>query len=307
MSGKLVLKYINDTYDSDEEPPNTKEINNISSNSGITELHFDDENFNQEINGLDHIKTLFIKSTEFNSEIINCRCLVKLIINCTYFNNVIEFPETLEYFKINSDYYNKPLKLTKTQIKYLDICSNKFNHPLDNLPNTLETLILSNIYNYTCELNNLPPSLLYCTLYLPSNYSHDINYLPPKIKKLEIKFAHCINVYYKFALANLPNITELYLLNYFGDYNILPDSIELLDIKYSNDTNTDRNAEIKKTFNILNKLPQNLKILNYQSDIYPTRLLTFEAVPYLKQNFNILNLIISRVNLSGITVNGRTY
>lgn len=305
MSGKIVLKYINNINDSDEEP-NTKEINNISSNSGITELHFDDENFNQIINGLDHIKTLIIKSLKFNSKIINCRNLVKLIINATYFNSVIEFPETLEYLKIMSDYYNKPLNLTKTQIKYLDICSNKFNHPLDNLPNTLETLILSTIY-YTCELNNLPPSLLYCNLYIPSNYSHYINYLPPKIKKLEIKFVHCIGVYYKLALENLPNITELYLLNYFGDYNILPDSIELLDIKYSNDTNHDRNAEIKTTFNILNKLPQNLKILNYQSDIYPTRLLTFESVPYLKQSFNILNLIISRVNLSGITVNGVLY
>jgi hypothetical protein len=302
MSRNLVLKYINNS--DSNEPINQEEINVISRNSGISELHLENE-FDQVIDGLDYIKTLIINSTEFNSNIINCKKLVKLVINSEYFNSVIEFPETLEYLKIVSEFYDNPLNLNHTKLKYLHIKSLDFNHPLDNLPDTLETLDIWS-EKYTHQINNLPPSLINFNLYISSSYKHDFIYLPPKIRKLDIKFAHSSSTFYTIPLENLPNITELYLLNYFGDFNILPNSIEFLDIKYSYDNDYNRNDIIRNVFNKLVKLPENLKQINYQSDIYKSRQHTFNANPHLK-HLNILALITAKVNLSGVIVNGEPY
>lgn len=76
---------------------------------------------------------------------------------------------------------------------------NPFNYPLDNLPNKLIKLILSEYYSN--PLNNLPNSLEY--LSIGNNFSHHIDNLPTSLKYLKINYHSIQSLNYLTSLNHL--------------------------------------------------------------------------------------------------------
>ncbi len=86
----------------------------------------------------------------------------------------------------------QPLDWLPYGVKRLRI-TKYFNHPLDNLPNSLEVLIINNIYDndlviFTQPLNNLPLGLKYLELgqMYKFNYENYILDLPSTLEYLVI-------------------------------------------------------------------------------------------------------------------------
>ncbi len=99
------------------------------------------------------------------------------------------------------------------------VCSKDFNHSIDNLPNNLDTLILSGEFNqpinhlpsnlkhlmFWCKFSHplckLPPNLE-SLIFIDDNFNHPIDYLPNSIKNLEL------NKNYDKLLPNIPTSIE---------------------------------------------------------------------------------------------------
>ncbi len=169
--------------------------------------------------------------------------------------------------------FNHPLYYLPNNLTHLVFLENSdFNHPIDNLPLTLEFLELNGYFNY--PLNNLPDNLKY--LKIGGDFSHPLDNLPDNLKYLIIRgsFSHPLNNLpenlnyllitlnsYNYNLDNLPS--ELKYLNIFlfdifnGDFNNLPKKLEYLNI-----TSYSYGFYKKK----LDLLPNNLKYLGCNFD-----------------------------------------
>jgi len=143
------------------------------------------------------------------------------------------------YKLLNNDYY-LPNGLKKLYI--LNNSSSPKITIIDNLPNDLKKLKLSNINS---KLENLPSSLEVLELLGVCNSCLD--YLPSSLKTLIIQSN------YRGNLDNLPSLKNLFLLSeYTNNLKNLPSGLKFLHI------NSQANIEIK--------LPQKIECVKYPED-----------------------------------------
>jgi hypothetical protein len=116
---------------------------------------------------------------------------------------------------------NDPIDWLPEGIRVLMIESNDFNHPLNNLPSTLESLTLRSLgYRYNMGINgfkqpldNLPNSLRYLSLRELRDYHHELNNLPANLEYLELFIIYSNKneisekeEYYERLCASIPNV-----------------------------------------------------------------------------------------------------
>lgn len=108
--------------------------------------------------------------------------------------------------------FNKSVDLlSETKLKFIEFGS-KFNKSISNLPETLETLILSSEFNQ--PLDNLPINLIYLSLYDCLKFDYNLDYLPEGLKTLILPE----NYYYK-PINNLPIGTKVLNLSQYQSNN----------------------------------------------------------------------------------------
>lgn len=297
----ITLKY---NHDVGSDRINIEEINKCAELSNIKRLEFTNE-FNYNIDGIRHIKTLEIHSGTFNGFIRNCPDLVNISI-CGYsFDNFIEFSRSLESLKIESSEYNQELHLENTNIKLLSLKCPEFNQII-RVPETLETLIISSYY-YEFPLDNFPTSLRTLEFECSETYKHAFDYLPYGIVKFKLNIIKKCSRYdkvgkYTKPLDNIPSsITDLHLIDYFGDLNTIPDSVVTLTLEYSNDLGSEIFYAIRKTIDSTYKLPRNLKYFNYQRDLYNAREKT--GAFYRNSDLDMIRILKSKIDFSNIIIN----
>lgn len=138
----------------------------------------------------------------YNQSLKNLYNLKKIILRG---KKLIELPDSLLELEID-DGFNDKIKYFPPKLKVLKLghshkydCNN-YNHPLENLPETLEEL-----YIYSCEFN------------------HPLNKLPEKLKVLDIRSWE-----FNYPLDNLPkNLTTLVLIEKWNQSTKnFPDSLQ---------------------------------------------------------------------------------
>jgi hypothetical protein len=150
-------------------------------------------------------------------------------------NNITDL--MIKYKKVQiDDAFDVPIDFLPNGITHLNI-GESFNQSIDNLPITLKSLIISKFRNvgyvkFNQPLDNLPYGLEY--LYIDFTYVFDqsLRNLPATLKHFELR-------------------NKNYTKNI--DVNSFPDSIETIKIKRLN-------------YDIINRLPANLKTFNMNSD-----------------------------------------
>lgn len=150
-------------------------------------------------------------------------------------NNITDL--MIKYKKVQiDDAFDVPIDFLPNGITHLNI-GESFNQSIDNLPITLKSLIISKFRNvgyvkFNQPLDNLPYGLEY--LYIDFTYVFDqsLRNLPATLKHFELR-------------------NKNYTKNI--DVNSFPDSIETIKIKRVN-------------YDIINRLPANLKTFNMNSD-----------------------------------------
>lgn len=164
----------------------------INLKENITFLHFG-ESFNQPFEMTETI-THIIFGSSFNQPINITDSLYHLVLRDIY-NQPIISSNNLIFLMIgyNFDY---PIQLEK--VKYLDInCNNEYI--INNLPNTLEKIFLNRGFNL--PLDNLPNQLKSIVI-SNTNYIHKFNNLPDSIEYIELPKT-CEN-----SLSDLSNLSD---------------------------------------------------------------------------------------------------
>jgi hypothetical protein len=161
----------------------TSRIENI--NPGLETLTIQCESFNDELNLANtNITSIKILSNAFSRSLPELPLGLKsLEINCNRFNSPVDnLPPGLECLKISSEIFNQSIDNLPPGLKVLILDGGElFIHPLNNLPHGLEIL---NLYlgfhyhyhpepnNYKHSLENLPNTIKKMVL---SNYWGDLN------------------------------------------------------------------------------------------------------------------------------------
>lgn len=195
-----------------------------NANPGLETLIIDSNNFNSEIN----LSNSTITSIEIVSDVFN-QCLSHLPpglktlkINCNKFNSPINnLPPGLEYLLISSTIFNQLIDNLPSGLKtFILQNANVFMQPLNNLPHGLENFDLHlgylydntgvNIYRHTLE--NLPNSIKKLVL---SNYWGDLNTIVNSVVELDIYFP-----------ANKSKEVSIHIQH----WKKLPSSLKILDV-----------------------------------------------------------------------------
>jgi hypothetical protein len=192
------------------------------------------------------------------------------INNCPYdiIDLIENLPRKLEELKITSNRFNHPINNLPNTLKFLMIDGHDFCQSLDNLPENLETLII-----YTQMLNHpydkLPKKLKKFWLSSDS-FNETFDYLPDSLENLEI-----YNDNFNGLLNHLPKN-----LRHFGflgmrhnqQFNNLPNTLKSLELYFCDDFNQSLNhlPNALESFSIqawafnqpLDNLPDTLRSLN---------------------------------------------
>jgi hypothetical protein len=200
----------------------TSGIDNI--NPGLEKLTIQCETFNDELNLVNtNIKSIKILSNVFNRSLSQLPSGLKILeINCDRFNSPVDnLPSGLESLKISCSIFNQPIDNLPLGLKTL-ILENVylFMQPLNNLPQGLEILNLhlgyhndnTAINKYKHTLENLPNSVNKLTL---SNYWGNLNIIGDNIVELDIWFP--------------PNKT-MEVRTHIQHWKRLPSSLKILNI-----------------------------------------------------------------------------
>ena len=191
-------------------------------------------------------------------------------------------PPGLKSLEIDSEMFNSPLDELPAGLEYLKMsspCRIDFKQSIDNLPPGLKTLILENFNLSTQSLNNLPHGLEYLNLFL--GYPDDI-----------IDVNKC-----KQTLEHLPNsIIKMVLSNFWGDLNTIGDGVVELDIWFPRTSRIPHN-DLCTHIQHWKKLPSSLKILDINKDKDNDT----ERVKYTQ---DIIDIIKTNINCNGICING---
>jgi len=217
-----------------------------------------------------------------------------LIIDKLYTPKLDNLPNNIKLLIICSNpFYIHHLDNLPVSLEHL-LINVSYNKPLDNLPNGLKTLDLIGFYNL--ELDNLPSSLK--KLVVGGRYNQPFLNLPIDLEEL------MLSEYYQVELINLP--PKLKILHIGSDYNLpltnLPDSIEILSIEgcpaYIDklpehlkifDIGLDANFMVVLTDNIeeINFCTSSMYLLNKLLNIHmPINLKRIHITPILDYNFN---------------------
>jgi hypothetical protein len=98
--------------------------------------------------------------------------------------------------------FNKSIDLlAETKLKSIEFGVN-FNKSVSNIPETLETLILSGEFNH--PLDNLPTNLIYLSLANCLKFDYNLDYLPEGLETLVLP-----ENYYHRPIDNLPIGTKV--------------------------------------------------------------------------------------------------
>lgn len=124
-------------------------------------------------NSIEYLKL----SNCFNFDIILPQNLLVLIFG-TSFNQRINYTDKIFYIKYGND-FNQPINNLPLSLEFL-ILGIKFNQQVDNLPSKLKLLYLST--NFNNSVNFLPNNLLY--LNLGENFNQSIDNLPSSLTEL---------------------------------------------------------------------------------------------------------------------------
>jgi hypothetical protein len=173
----------------------TSEIDNV--NPGLETLTIQSETFNGELNLVNtNIKSIKILSNAFNRSLSQLPSGLKILeIHCNRFNTPVDnLPPSLESLKISSNIFNQPIDNLPLGLKtlILEDCI-LFLQPLNNLPQGLEVFNLhlgfhydgTDVNTYKHTLENLPNSVNKLTL---SNYWGNLNIIGDNIVELDIWF-----------------------------------------------------------------------------------------------------------------------
>lgn len=211
---------------------------------------------------LKHIKICITGETGYSDFDINSDYVRKITDKLIGFLHPVA--ETLESLCVNWNILDfTPFKNLKT---FILNNSDIYIKDLDNLPNTLEILIIQSV-EFNSPLNNLPPSLKYLsmsqsyTTYYTNGYSHKLEQLPASLEVLI--YPDIIGVSgedFGITFDNLPpNLKYLSLpalhtrcLDRTLSFDNLPDSIEVIDCRGKHIDNC--NIEFTRK-------PKNLKVI----------------------------------------------
>lgn len=129
-----------------------------------------------------------IKKYSSNQELLQMMTKIKKIV-CNADVPLDWLPDGITHLEIDNQMFNHPLENLPQSLIYLGICGGKpiygeryFNQSLDNLPTGLKCLYLANL-EAQLPLYNLPPTLEY--LFIDqSKYTLSLDNLPNSIKKV---------------------------------------------------------------------------------------------------------------------------
>ncbi len=195
-------------------------------------------------------KKITIKGCRFNviisDRIINIIKHFEIVEFDGIFNNSVDFiPFGIKRLLLNKD-FNHPINNLPNSLMVLRIDGTDaiFNYPVDNLPEGLKVLHLNSLFDF--PVDNLPSGLE--KLVLGDNFNHKVENLPPNLKYLSLgnKFNHPID--------NLP-IKLKYLSigrNFNKSVDNLPPELEYLSL----------GNRFRQT---IDKLPTGLKFLLLKS------------------------------------------
>ena len=200
----------------------TSRIVNI--NPGLEELTIQNESFNDELD-LEYTNLISIKilSNSFNRNLLHFPLTLKYLeINSNRFNSPVDnLPPGLEYLKIASSIFNQRIDNLPPSLKtfvleevdlfmqplhnlpqglelfnlnlgfhYDELGINIYKHPLENLPNTINKLVLA---NYWGDLNTIVDTVVELDVWFPPNKSREVrkhiqhwNKIPSSLKILDI-------------------------------------------------------------------------------------------------------------------------
>ena len=130
-----------------------------------------------------------------------------------------------EYFIMNS------FEFTDSFYQIKKLSYSKFNQPIDNLPQTLESLSFG--FSFNCTIDNLPQSLR--NLSFGNHFNQMVNNLPQTLKK--IKFDYLFNC----TVDNLPQTLESLTVgtSFNQTINNLPQSLKKLSLGNNFNQNLD--------------------------------------------------------------------
>ena len=159
-----------------------------------------------------------------------------------------EYPKDLHFYEA----FNSPITEDMIEIIKNSGCihlhlGKEFNQNLDNLPDGIESVILSECEYFNKPLDNLPVTLTYLVICEPFN--RRLDFLPAGLKHLELPIGYNqsldnlpsgleylkIDWFYDNPINNLPGLKILKIFSDFYKYDllILPSSLEKLIISSS--------------------------------------------------------------------------
>jgi hypothetical protein len=158
-------------------------------------------------------------------------------------DNVNNLPKKLIGIVFGNDFIqtidNLPNTIKIIEFKAYQECQypiTLFDKHIDSLPNSLEKLILSSMFNH--PVNNLPNSLVY--LSFGYNFNQNLDNLPINLKYLEFRSVYTSRYQesskFNHPLMNLPKKLETINFSYLSEFNQpldnLPDSIRELTLGF---------------------------------------------------------------------------
>jgi hypothetical protein len=145
-----------------------------------------------------------------------------------YFNQQINIPSSIKYLTFGKN-FNQQINIPSS-IKYLKLQSDN-QYILDNLPNGIEELELTNVVNLeltNLELTNLPSGIKKILLYDDNifsrhrKYNKELNCLPKSIEYIRL------NYFYDKKISNIP--ANLKILECSKNYNFIDDFVGKYEI-----------------------------------------------------------------------------
>lgn len=191
-----------DQFINDDSSKFNKPLDFINKLSHITHLVIGYE-FNQPLELSNKLTHLTYKPRE-GFPIVLTQNIVYLVLGNDY-NQPIQLNENLLHLELGND-YNQPIQLNE-KLHFLKLNINNQNL-LDNLPNSIKTLILG--HKIDVELNNLPNSIKFLHIG-NSQYKKELNNLPKSLEQLNI----CTSCDCK--INNIPKNLIIFKFNIFND------------------------------------------------------------------------------------------
>jgi len=222
------------------------------------------------------------------------------------FNQNIIFPSNIKLLQLG-DKYNQPLNNLPNSLETLILSNKKSIHPLDNLPCNLKTLKLFDAFNSNIKLDYLPINLTYLEI-IQFNYNNNskmtinIDNLPSSLQTLKIKIGG-IQIHNN-SFQNLPLNLENFYIDIYDDkldLSYLPDNLKNLYISNCIDIQITKLPSKLETLHFTNVLINNSNACNniVQIDCLPLNLKEFSINSISDYR---INSIISKFHCNNISI-----